>query len=195
MTYLKLIWEFFKIGLFSVGGGMATLPFLQRLSETSGWFDTAFITDMVAISESTPGPIGINMATYVGYNVGYGVSGVFGGILGGVAATVGEIIPALIIVTLVARALEKFRSNKLVDNAFYGLRPAVTALIAAAFLSVLNTSFLHYKLIGTEVGWTEIVEPLKLVLFAAMFFAIKKWKKHPVLYIAIAAVLGIVFKF
>lgn len=187
MVYLKLFWEFLKIGLFAVGGGMATLPFLQDLAVKTGWYDTLFITDMIAISESTPGPIGINMATYVGYNVG--------GIPGALAATLGEIAPALLIATLVARALEKFRSNPYVEDAFYGLRPAVCALIAAAFLSVLDSTFFHYTLIGAGKTLLEIVEPVKLVVFAAMFYAIKKWKKHPVLYIAIAAVIGIVLKF
>lgn len=185
MIYLKLFWEFFKIGLFAIGGGMATLPFLQTLSVKTGWFDAALITDMIAVSESTPGPIGINMATYVGYTVG--------GVPGGFIATLGEIFPALIIVTLVARVLDKFRSNPLVDNAFYGLRPAVTALIAAAFVSVLNSSFFHYDLIGAA-GLFEVIEPLRLLLFAACFFAIRKWKKHPVLYIAVAAVIGIALK-
>ena len=185
MIYVRLFWEFFKIGLFAIGGGMATLPFLQHLSETSGWFDSALITDMVAISESTPGPIGINMATYVGYNVA--------GIAGGITATLGEIFPALIIVTLAAKALDRFRSSPLTERAFYGLRPAVTALIAAAFLSVVNTSFLHYKLIGSGDP-ARVVEPVKLVLFIVFFVSIRKWKKHPVFYIAASAAIGIALK-
>lgn len=185
MIYLRLFWEFFKIGLFAIGGGMATLPFLQALSVKTGWFDAALITDMVAVSESTPGPIGINMATYVGYAVG--------GIPGGLIATLGEVVPALIVVTTVAKVLSKFRSNPLVDNAFYGLRPAVTALIGAAFLSVLESSFCHFDKIGTAKLF-EVIEPLRMILFAACFFAIRKWKKHPVLYIAIAAVIGIALK-
>ena len=128
MIYLQLFWEFAKIGLFAVGGGMATLPFLERLSERTGWFDAALITDMVAISESTPGPIGINMATYVGCEIA--------GVLGGIVATVGLVAPALIVVIIVSKYLEKFRGNTVVDNMFYGLRPAVTGLIAAAGIGV-----------------------------------------------------------
>ena len=105
MIYLQLFWEFFKIGLFAVGGGMATLPFLQNLSETTGWFTTSFITDMVAISESTPGPIGINMATYVGFNVA--------GIPGGILATIGEVLPSILIITIVSKSMEKFRESPL----------------------------------------------------------------------------------
>ena len=114
MIYLQLFWEFAKIGLFAVGGGMATLPFLERLSEKTGWFDASLITDMVAISESTPGPIGINMATYVGCDVA--------GVFGGIAATMGLVVPALVVVILVSMSLEKFRGNTVVDNLFYGLR-------------------------------------------------------------------------
>ena len=99
MIYLKLFWEFFKIGLFAVGGGMATLPFLQELSVRTGWFPQSLITDMIAVSESTPGPIGINMATYVGCNIA--------GLPGGIIATLGEVLPSVIIVIIVSKYLEK----------------------------------------------------------------------------------------
>ena len=111
MIYLQLAWEFMQIGLFAIGGGMATLPFLQRLGEHSGWFDGRLITDMIAISESTPGPIGINMATYVGYNTA--------GVLGGVAATLAEILPSVVIVIMVSKSLERFSSSKYVGYIFY----------------------------------------------------------------------------
>ena len=162
MIYLQLFYEFFKIGLFAVGGGMATLPFLQALSQKTGWFTTDFITNMIAISESTPGPIGINMATYVGFNLT--------GVLGGIVATLGTILPAIIIVSIVSRYLEKFSGNPLVDHVFYGLRPTVTGLIAAA---------------GYDV--------MKVILFVVAFITIRKLKKHPVMYIAIAAVVGVLF--
>ncbi|WVP62253.1 chromate transporter [[Clostridium] symbiosum] len=130
MIFINLFLEFFKIGLFAIGGGMATIPFLQQLSLNTGWFPMELITDMIAISESTPGPIGINMATYVGYNIA--------GIAGGITATLGEILPAMIIVTLVSKSLEKFSNNRQIDNIFYGLRPAVTGLIAAAGFDVFK---------------------------------------------------------
>lgn len=187
MIYLQLFWEFLKIGLFAVGGGMATLPFLQRLSESTGWYPQSLITDMIAISESTPGPIGINMATYVGYNVA--------GILGGIVATMGEILPAIVIVVIVSKYLEKFRGSKLVDAAFYGLRPAVTGLIAAAGISVVQVSMFHFDLYQQTGAILDIFDFKKLLYFAVVFFAIKKFKKHPIVYIAISAVVGIILAF
>ena len=124
MILLKLFYEFMKIGLFTVGGGMACVPFLLALSEKTGWYTEAQLLDMIAISESTPGPIGINMATYTGYTVE--------GIVGAVIATLGVVIPTVILVLCIAKFLESFKDNKYVLGAMYGLRPASTALIAAA---------------------------------------------------------------
>ena len=136
MIYLRLFWEFFKTGMFSIGGGMATLPFLQKMGEATGWFTSAQLADMFAISESTPGPIGVNMATYVGYNV----AGIFGGII----ATLGETLPCIILVILFSKFLTKLSGNKYLDYAFYGMRPAVTGLIAAAAVSVLQVAVLKW---------------------------------------------------
>ena len=187
MMYLQLFWEFLKIGLFAVGGGMATLPFLQDLAESTGWYSQALITDMIAISESTPGPIGINMATYVGCNVA--------GFLGGVVATMGEILPAIVIVVTVSRYLEKFRGSKLVDAAFYGLRPAVTGLIAAAGISVVQVAMFHFDLYRQTGVLMDAFDLKKIVFFVVAFAAIKKFKLHPVVYIACAAVVGILLSF
>ena len=187
MIYLQLFWEFLKIGLFAVGGGMATLPFLQDLAESTGWYSQALITDMIAISESTPGPIGINMATYVGCNVA--------GFLGGVVATMGEILPAIVIVVTVSRYLEKFRGSKLVDAAFYGLRPAVTGLIAAAGISVVQVAMFHFDLYRQTGVLMDAFDLKKIVFFVVAFAAIKKFKLHPVVYIACAAVVGILLSF
>ena len=187
MIYLQLFWEFLKIGLFAVGGGMATLPFLQDLAESTGWYSQALITDMIAISESTPGPIGINMATYVGCNVA--------GFFGGVVATMGEILPSIIIVVLVSKSLERFRGSKLVDAAFYGLRPAVTGLIAAAGLSVVQVSMFHFDLYRQSGVLLDIFNFKKLIFFALAFVAVKKFKLHPIVYIASAAVIGILLYF
>ncbi len=187
MIYLQLFYEFFKIGLFSVGGGMATLPFLTRLGENTGWFDQKFVTDMIAISESTPGPIGINMATYVGYNVA--------GVWGGIIATLGEILPAMIIVTLVSRTYVTFRYNKNIGHIFYGLRPAVTALIASAGISIFSVSLMNYELFQNSGVLTDLFDFKKIIFFGIIFYAIKKYKKNPVVYIMISAVVGIVFQF
>ena len=112
MIYLELFLEFLKVGFFTVGGGLASLPFLEDMAEKTGWFTTAQLADMIAISESTPGPIGINMATYVGFTTA--------GIGGAVLASLGFIVPALIIAGTVSRFLKKFSENKFVKGAFYG---------------------------------------------------------------------------
>ena len=166
---------------------MATLPFLQDLAEKTGWYSQSLITDMIAISESTPGPIGINMATYVGCNVA--------GFLGGVVATMGEILPAIVIVVTVSRYLEKFRGSKLVDAAFYGLRPAVTGLIAAAGISVVQVAMFHFDLYRQTGVLMDAFDLKKIVFFVVAFAAIKKFKLHPVVYIACAAVVGILLSF
>lgn len=187
MIYLKLFYEFFKIGLFAVGGGMATLPFLQRLGESTGWFDQMLITDMVAISESTPGPIGINMATYVGYNVA--------GFWGGFAATMGEVMPCVVLVILFSKFLNKLSGNKYLNFAFYGMRPAVTGLIAAAAVSVMQVAVFNTELFKQTGVITDLADPKKIIYFILVFWAIKKFKKHPITYIAASAVIGLIFMF
>ncbi len=122
MIYLRLYLEFFKIGLFSIGGGLATLPFVQQLIERYGWITSEDLLNMIAISESTPGPIGINLATFVGYNTG--------GLLGGIVATIGLVTPSLIIIVLVAHYFIRFNEHPLVQGALRGIRPAVAGLIA-----------------------------------------------------------------
>ncbi len=187
MIYLELFFEFFKIGLFAVGGGMATLPFLTRLGETTGWFNEKFVTDMIAISESTPGPIGINMATYVGYNVA--------GFWGGVVATIAEIIPSMIIVTLVSRTYVAFRYNRNIGHIFYGLRPAVTALIAAAAVSIFKVSLISYDLFLDTGVFLDLFDVKKIIFFGVIFFLIKKYQKNPVVYIIASAFVGVMFQF
>ena len=187
MIYLQLFWEFFKIGLFAVGGGMATLPFLQELAVRTGWFSQSLITDMIAISESTPGPIGINMATYVGCNIA--------GVPGGIIATMGEILPSVIIVVLISKSLERFRSSKAVGDAFYGLRPAVTGLIAAAGIGVAQVAMIHWELYRQTGALLDLLDWKKLLLFAGVYVGIRKLKWSPVAFIAISAVVGLVFAF
>ena len=187
MIYLRLFWEFMKIGLFAVGGGMATLPFLKELGARTGWFSQELITDMIAVSESTPGPIGINMATYVGCTTA--------GMAGGLVATLGIVFPAVIIVVLISRSLEKFRSSTVVEDAFYGLRPAVTGLIAAAGIGVAQVAMFQLELYRQTGVLTDFFNWKKLILFAAAFVGVKKLKWHPVAFIALSAVIGIVFAF
>ena len=191
MIYLSLFWEFFKTGLFSVGGGMATLPFLYKMAETKGWFTAAQLADMVAVSESTPGPIGINMATYVGF--------LTGGIPGSVIATLGLVTPSVIIILLIAGVLEKFRSNKTVDAGFYGLRPCSVGLIAAAGLLVVKIALFHFDRFAETGKWLDALN-IKAILLAAVLLVltrcVKPLKKlHPVFFILASAVAGIVFRF
>jgi len=131
MIYLQLFYEFFKTGLFAVGGGLATLPFLYDMADRTGWFTRTQLADMLAVSESTPGPIGVNMATYVGY--------VTRGIPGAIVSTLGLVTPSVIVILMIAAFLKAFRHNRYVEAAFYGLRPASTAMVAAAFLGSLIT--------------------------------------------------------
>lgn len=184
MILLRLFYEFFKIGLFSVGGGMATIPFLYDLSSRFGWFTASDLTDMIAVSESTPGPIGINMATYCGFNVA--------GIPGAIIATVGLILPSIIIIIIIAMLLNKFRSSA-VDSVFYGLRPASVGLIAAAGFEVVKVSLL---MLDVEVSnFLEYFNFKSILLAIVIFFAMKKYKYHPLVYIALSAVIGILFNF
>lgn len=191
MIYLQLFWEFFKTGLFSVGGGLATLPFIYDMSDKTGWFTYQQIADMVAVAESTPGPIGINMATYVGYTTG--------GVLGSLVATLGIVTPAIIIILIIATCLRKFRDSQLVNNAFYGLRPASTALIAAAGLSVVLISLVDtaaYQATGALSDlfcWKAIVLAVVVWLLTNVVKPTKKL--HPIVFIAGSAVVGIVFSF
>ncbi len=183
MVYLLLFYEFLKIGAFSIGGGLATLPFLQDISlRYPHWFSSEELVNMIAISQSTPGPIGINAATYAGYNAG--------GVLGGIIASVAVVFPALIFMTLIAKGLERFSSSELVKSAFYGLRPAVVALIASAAAEVLLVSVFFFA----DGALSVSLEALPLFVFALALMQIKKIKLHPAAFIAAGAVLGILLK-
>ena len=160
MILLRLFWEFFKTGLFAVGGGMATLPFLYNISETTGWYTQAQLADMIAVSESTPGPIGINMATYVGFETA--------GIPGAVIATVGLVTPSVIIILLIARVLAAFRQNKYVDAAFYGLRPCSVGLIAAAGLMVVKIALFDFDLFRQTGRLLDLFNIKALILAAVL---------------------------
>lgn len=188
MVYLRLFYEFFKAGLFSIGGGMATLPFLYDISDKTGWFTYGQLADMVAISESTPGPIGVNMATYVGFTTA--------GVPGAVTATVGLITPSIIIILIVAGFLKSFKDNKYVQSAFYGLRPASTGLIAAAGLSVAAMVVLQKDLYAATGSLLDLFNLENMVLIVILYIFTAKVKKtkglHPVVFIAASAVVGIV---
>ena len=186
MILLRLYYEFFKVGLFVFGGGLATVPFLQEISEKTGWFTLKQLVDMIAVSESTPGPIGVNMATYVGYTIA--------GFPGGALATLGLITPSVIIALAIARLLNRFRQNKLIDSAFYGLRPASCGLIAAAGFSVIRLSLIHTEIWKQTGAILDLFDVKALILAAILFFATNKFKAHPIFFIAGSAAVGIIFK-
>ena len=186
MLYLRLFYEFFKTGLFAVGGGLATLPFLNDIADRTGWFTRAQLADMLAVSESTPGPIGVNMATYVGFTTG--------GVLGSLIATLGLITPSIVIILIVANLLKAFRDSKYVSAAFYGLRPASTAMVAAAGVSVVLLALLDTSAAGLAIlRWREIA-------LAAVILVLTRWTPkvkdfHPIVFIALGAVVGVLLKF
>ena len=191
MILLRLFWEFFKTGLFAIGGGMATLPFLQEMGASTGWFTAGQLADMVAVSESTPGPIGVNMATYVGFTTA--------GIGGAVVATLGLVTPSVIIILIIAALLKNFRNNRYVDAAFYGLRPASSGLITAALLSLIAIALLHVDLFRETGNLLDLVD-LKSLILAAVLLVLTRWVKptkklHPIVFILASAVIGAVFSF
>ena len=187
-TLLSLMADFFKTGLFSVGGGLATLPFLYEMSANHpSWFTSADVADMIAISESTPGAIGINMSTYAGFRTA--------GIPGGILATFGLALPSVIIILIIARFLQKFRTNRLVEGAFYGLRPASLAMISVAGLNVARVALINIGAFQASGAVGDLFLWKAIALGVALFIAQKKLKWHPVIFIAISAVVGIVFKF
>ena len=191
MILLQLFWEFFKTGLFAVGGGMATIPFLSEMAERTGWFTRGMLADMIAVAESTPGPIGVNTATYVGYTTA--------GAPGGVVATLGLVTPSFIIILIVAAFLKAFRSNRYVERVFYGIRPASVGMIAAAFVAVMRLCMLDTDSYAASKRLSDLFNWKGLLLFAVIWVLsgfVKPTKKlHPVVFIAASAAIGIAFRF
>ena len=189
---LTLFFEFFKTGLFAVGGGMATLPFLYDMSARHpDWFSTAQLADMIAVSESSPGPIGVNMATYVGFHTA--------GVLGGLVATLGLAAPSVIVILIVARVLRQFRSNEYVDAAFYGLRPCSVGLIAAAGLLVVKIALFRVDAFKASGALADLFDFKALILAEVLLVltrAVKKTKGlHPIVFILASAAVGVLFSF
>lgn len=181
---LALIIAFFKVGLFAVGGGPATIPFLMDMAKEYPWFTMEELSDMIAISESTPGPVGVNMATYAGFKT----LGLFGGVVSTLALTV----PSIVIIIIIARFLEGFQENRTVKAVFAGIKPAVTALIASAVITMIRVS-----LFAEESG--VLTPRIPSIILGIAIFAALQWKgtkkMHPALWFLIAAVIGIVFQF
>lgn len=195
MIYLQLFFEFFKAGLFAIGGGLATIPFLTDMGARTGWFSAGELANMIAISESTPGPMGVNMATYVGFHTGSLAGGVAGGIAGGVIATLGLVCPSIIVILIIAGFLKKFRESRGVDAVFYGIRPASTALIAAALAEVCAIALVNT---GAAFGGADFFRWKAILLAAAVFACLQAGplkKLHPIVFIALSAVVGVIFRF
>ena len=184
MELLTMCIEFFKTGLFAVGGGLATLPFLTQMQQNYGWFTAEELANMIAVGESTPGPIGVNMATYVGFSSF--------GVIGGICATLSLVMPSLIIIMIVARAMDRYQKSPLVQNMFAYMRPAVAGLIAAAGYSVLKISlFRPADTFLASISWIAVV--LYVILVVLLHWKPLK-KIHPIAFIAAGAVIGILFK-
>lgn len=170
MTYFILALEFFKIGLFAVGGGLVTVPFLYDLTEQYDWFTAKELTDMIAVSQSTPGPVGINMATYAGYKAA--------GVWGSLWATLSLITPSVIVVYLISKILTKWKDNPNVLRVLGGIRPAVLALILFAGWDIAKESIVNYQTAG---------------LLALLVVAMRFYKKSAIFYIILSAVAGLIF--
>ena len=180
MILLELFWTFFKIGAFTFGGGYAMLPLIQAEVTAKGWISEESIVNFIAVSESTPGPFAINMATYVGSEMA--------GVLGSASATLGVVLPSFVIILIVAKCFLQFKNSRIIRGCMSGLKPAVIGLIASAVISIAATVFIPQ-------GWTlEIFSQIRTYVFlgVSVLSLILAFKKlHPIWIICIAAALGI----
>ena len=180
MIYLELFWTFFMIGAFTFGGGYAMLPLIQEQVTAKGWIDSEALINFVAVSESTPGPFAVNMATYVGSEMG--------GVFGSFCATMGVVLPSFMIILIVAKCYDAFRNSRVVKGCMSGLKPAVVGLIASAVLNVVETVFCPAGL--SLAIFTTPATYISLALFGTMLLLAFK-KVHPIILICISAVIGI----
>lgn len=181
--YLLLFAIFFKVGLFTIGGGLAAIPLIQEEIIARGWLSTTEFANMIAISQSTPGPIGVNVSTFVGYSL-YGP-------LGSVVATIGIVSPSVIIIIIISRFLSKYRNNHFVEGLFVGIRPAVTALILVAAVIIGEKTLVNVPLFEQTNSFMDLFNIWGFVMFIVFFIATNKWKLHPIYYILVAGVIGI----
>lgn len=180
-----MCWEFFKAGLFAIGGGLMALPFFYDMAGRYDWFTEQDVADMIAISEATPGPFGINMATFAGFKA-YGIVGSLLGVFF-------MILPCFVIIIIVSKFLEKFSENKWVKSAFKGLRPCVCALMVNAWLSIAKVSLVYFDALkaGDFMGF---ILPVNIGIFILIFVGTRIFKKaSPVVWLIAGAVLGLIF--
>jgi chromate transporter len=182
MNLLMLFARFFKIGLFSVGGGYATLPFLYEMADKEEWLSAETIGNMLAVAQSLPGAIGVNLAVYTGFQRA--------GVPGGLAAALGLVCPSLVIIMVVVRILNAFKESSLAASLFSGLRPAGAGLLSAAALGVLAVSLLD----SAAQTWIAMLRWRECVLFGVIFLLIRSLKQHPVVYLALAGLAGVVLE-
>lgn len=187
LILFRLFFEFFKIGLFAIGGGLATMPFLYNMSEKTGWFTKNELTNMIAISESTPGPLGVNMATYVGFSTS--------GILGGIITTLGLIAPAILIIIIISNFLNKFKDNPYVDAVFSTMRPTSTGLIVGAGWGVFAITMFNLEKFNISSNIIDLFNFKAIIFGLFLFFLIKYTNKHPIIYIILSAIIGILLSF
>lgn len=187
MIYLQIFYEFFKTGLFAIGGGLATLPFLTDMAERLEWFTTEQLADMTAVASACPGAIGINLSVYSGYYTA--------GVFGSICAVLGMIAPCIICILIVAHFLKKFQNSIYVERLFYGLRPASTGMIAAALASLAQLAFLNLDLFNTSKSLLQLFDWKAIVLAVVVYVFTKKTKFHPAVFLLGAAVVGAVFRF
>jgi len=187
MKLLYLFATFFKIGLFSIGGGLATLPFLFELADKSqasgsGWLSRAMIGDMLAVAQSSPGAVGANLSAYTGLR--------YAGIPGGYISALGLIVPSIIVIVIVARMLQAFKESALVKSLFSGFRPAAAGLLSAAGFGAITLSLWN----ASAPVWYEYIRWKETLIFALVFFLVYKFKKHPIVYIVAAGAVGVVLE-
>lgn len=171
MIYLTLFIEFFKIGLFAIGGGLVTIPFLFQLSEKYGWFSVQQLTTMIAVGESTPGPIGVNVATFAGFSTA--------GYVGGLVATVGLVAPSVIIIILLAKVLSRYKDNPYLQSLLSCLRPSVIALILSA---------------GFQIARLAIIDVKSVIICLLFALGIRFFKQSPIVYLVLGGVIGLALK-
>lgn len=187
MIYIGLFFSFFQIGFFSFGGGLSTIPFLEHLSISTGWFSNIDIMNMIAISEATPGPLGMNMATYVGF--------ISANLLGSLCALFGLLLPSLVVILAVCMAYEKIKNSQYTKKMFYGLHSASMGLIFLAFFSAFKVTCLKTEDTKNLLSMLSTIKLVPVLVIFLLFFLIKKFEFHPLFYITLSAILGILFQF
>ncbi len=197
MEFLLLFWEYFKIGLFTLGGGYAMLPMVEQVVLRNGWMLREELINFIGVAESTPGPFAVNLATFVGMQVGMQTNlGVFGGYLGSAVATFAVVLPSLVIIIIVTRILDKFKTNRHVQNALKGVRPVVVGMVASAMFTIFcAVVFPKFNLDSPSLKDLSDCKWISLLIFLVFVpvsrLKIKGKKLHPIFMICISAVLGI----